>query len=307
MSADGYGPVLVTGCSSGIGRSVVRLLSSQAHSVFAGARKEKDLKELNRLPHVTAVRLDVTSTRDIRRAVELVRRKGEGLYGLVNNAGVNGFGPLLETSVTALQRVYSVNLYGYHRLTRAFAPLLMASKGRVVNIGSVNGFIISRLFGAYNISKHAVEAYSDTLREELAGFGVAVSTIEPGDFQSEIDANHFGRSKAEGLKRSRYAEELAEIVNSVQSSPETLQRNVYSPPAKVAESGAVALFSPDPKPRYLVGSRDEAVEVMDCILETLAQANRSRDSNLSREELVRMLDRHLGQAVPGAPQARRPP
>ena len=307
MSPDGHDPVLVTGCASGIGRSVVRLLSSSGHAVFAGARKEKDLKELDRLPHVTALRLDVTSSRDLRRAVELVRRNGGGLYGLVNNAGVNGFGPLLESSVEALQRVYDVNLYGIHRLTRAFAPLLKASEGRVVNIGSVNGFIISKFFGAYNISKHAVEAYSDTLREELAGFGVAVSTIEPGDFQSEIDANEFRFIKAEKLRKSRYAEELIEIVNSVQSSPETLHRNVYPPPEKVAEAVADALFSPNPRPRYLVGNRDEAAEVIDCLLETLAQANRSRDDSLSREELARMLDRHLRQTVPGDPQARRPP
>lgn len=253
-----------------------------------------DLKGLGSLPHVTPLRLDVTSPQEVQQAVELVRRRTGDLHGLVNNAGVNGFGPLLELSAEALQKTYDVNFYGLHRMAKAFAPLLIASKGRIVNISSVNGFLATKFFGAYNISKHAVEAYSDTLRDEVAPFGVRVSTVEPGDFRSEFDANYFGSIKAEEVAGSRYSEELTEIVKSVQGSAEMLHRNVYPPPDKVAEAVFDALFSPNPRPRYLVGNRDEAIEVIEQILKNLAQLNSGPENRLTKEQLVEILERHLG-------------
>lgn len=286
------GPILVTGSSSGIGRTLVEFLSSRGHSVFAGARKETDLRDLSNLPNVAALRLDVADSEDVQRVVEWVQGRGEGLYGLVNNAGVSGFGSLIDSSVEDLHRVYDVNLYGMHRMTRLFAPLLIKSKGRIVNISSVSGFLIDRFWGAYNISKHAVEAYSDTLREELAQFGVSVSTIEPGDFRSEIDANCLRLVKREEVAKSRYSKELTKFIES-RNSPDVLHRVVYPSPEKVAEAVSEALFSADPKSRYLVGNRSEAIKVVECLLETLAQVNNSLESSLTREQLAKMLDEFL--------------
>ena len=218
MTTKEFGPILVTGASSGIGRMITQFLSLRGHTVFAGARKEADLASISQLPHVMTLRPDVTNPEDIQRAVDRLHSEGKGVYGLVNNAGVVDYRPLIDSSVEELYRILNVNLYGIHRMTRALVPFLIESHGRIVNISSISGFLTLKFFGAYSISKHAVEAYSDTLREELDQFGVIVSTVEPGDFQSNITANFLPfLKKDELLSQSRYREELAEIIGDLES------------------------------------------------------------------------------------------
>lgn len=182
-------PVLVTGASTGIGRAITEQLSASGSRVLAGARKESDLAALNRLPEVTPVRLDVTRSEDVARVAAQIRDSGHGLYGLVNNAGIASLSPLVETSVEELHRIFAVNLEGMHRMVCALFPFLRESKGRIVNISSVGGILIDTFLGPYGISKHAVEAYTEILREEVAAFGVRVSAVEPGAFQSELVSN----------------------------------------------------------------------------------------------------------------------
>ena len=120
--------VLVTGASSGIGRRITEVLAAEGHFVYAGARKEADLAELDRIDNVEAVRLDVTSQADIDAAVARIAGAGRGLYGIVNNAGVAVFSPMNETPETDIDFVFDVNVYGPYRINRAFAPLLVASR-----------------------------------------------------------------------------------------------------------------------------------------------------------------------------------
>ena len=115
--------VLVTGATSGIGRTITERLSRQGFFVYAGARSAKDISELSALPNVQGVRLDVTSLTDIATAVEEIRRGGRGLYGLVNNAGILVIAPLIEASDKDIDDIFGVNVYGPLRVTRAFAPL----------------------------------------------------------------------------------------------------------------------------------------------------------------------------------------
>lgn len=131
--------VLVTGASTGIGRTMTELLASKGHFVYAGARKDQDLADLNKIPNVQAIKLDVTSKADIAAAVVTVERGGRGLYGLVNNAGVAVAEPLIEMEEEDLTFVFDVNVYGPFRMTKAFSKLLIASKGRVVTTGSISG------------------------------------------------------------------------------------------------------------------------------------------------------------------------
>jgi NAD(P)-dependent dehydrogenase (short-subunit alcohol dehydrogenase family) len=158
---------LVTGASTGIGRSIVEHLSSGGHPVVAGARKDSDLRALRSLRNVTPVRLDVTKSADIARVAAMIRASAQGLYGLVNNAGNGMMGPLPDSSVEDLHRALAVNLDGMHRMVSGMFPFLQKSRGRIVNISSINGFITEPLFGGYCISKFAVEAYTDTLRAEV--------------------------------------------------------------------------------------------------------------------------------------------
>ena len=129
--------VLVTGATSGIGRNITERLASKGYFVYAGARSESDMKALNAIPNVQAIRLDVTIASDIANAVATVTKAGRGLYGVVNNAGVVIVAPLVEADEKDMDFIFSVNLYGPYRITKAFAPLLFESKGRVVNIENV--------------------------------------------------------------------------------------------------------------------------------------------------------------------------
>ncbi len=178
--------VLVTGASTGIGRKLTERLAKEGYFVYAGARKEQDLKDLDAIPNVRSLRLDVTSAGDIAAAVDTVTRAGRGLYALVNNAGVGLGGPLIEMKEEDFHFLMNVNLYGPYRVTKAFSPLIVASKGRITTIGSISGILTGPHSGAYSMSKHAVEAFADVLAAEMAPRGVQVSVVEPGNYNSEI-------------------------------------------------------------------------------------------------------------------------
>ena len=184
--ADGKKAVLITGATSGIGRNAAEHLAKAGYFVYAGARKAEDIEELNRIDNIMAVRIDVTKQDQIDAAVALIEKQGRGLWGVVNNAGVSVQGPLIEIPESDLQFVLDVNLMGVYRVSKAFAPMIIQSKGRIVNISSISGVLTAYGYGPYSISKHAVEAYTDTLADEMWDFGVRVSAIEPGNYKSEI-------------------------------------------------------------------------------------------------------------------------
>ena len=168
--ADGHEEkaVLITGATSGIGRAAAELLAEQGYFVYAGARKDADMAELNAIDNIKAVRLDVTKQDQIDAAVALIEKDGRGLWGVVNNAGVNVVAPLVAAREDEFQFLFDVNVFGVYRVTKAFAPLVVASKGRIVNISSISGILAGPGYGMYAASKHAVEAYSDQLAFEMA-------------------------------------------------------------------------------------------------------------------------------------------
>jgi len=282
-----HGAVLVTGASSGIGRRTTELLASNGWFVYAGARKQEDLDALNALDNVEAVRLDVTLQEDIDAAVETVKKGGRGLYGLVNNAGVFTGGPLIETDIGELQWIFDVNVYGVYRVTQAFAPLIIESKGRVVNISSISGVLDWPMGGLYTMSKHAIEAYNDTLALEMARFNVRVSAIEPGNYQSDISMNARQRMAEKAVQNpdTRYAEEWAGMTGS----PE--DRSQYKEPDDVAAAIMHALSDENPKPRYLVvPDQKEAGWTINEMITELVEMNGQQPFSYNREQLIEMLD-----------------
>ena len=279
--------VLVTGASSGIGRQVTELLASEGYFVYAGARKQEDLDALNALDNVEALRLDVTVQAEIDAAVDTVRKGGRGLYGLVNNAGVFTGGPLIETDIGELQWIFDVNVYGVYRVTQAFAPLIIESKGRIVNISSISGVLDWPMGGLYTMSKHAVEAYNDTLALELARFDVGVSAIEPGNFKSEISSSARARmaQKDVQVENSRYAEEWAGMTDR------PADRSQYKEPEEVAQAVSHALFDDNPKAHYLVvPDQEEARWTIEEVITELIQLNERQPYSYSRDQLIQMLD-----------------
>ncbi len=285
--------VLITGTSSGIGLRMTEVLSKNGFFVYAGARKPEDLKRLDAMPSVKSVRLDVTIQSEIDAAVELVKAEGRGLYGLINNAGVSVMGPLIETPEDDMEFLLDVNLLGPYRVTKAFADLIIESKGRVMNVTSIAGIVSGPFGGVYSISKHGLEAYTDTLAVELAGFDVAVAAVEPGNYKSQIVASMVKRMKAKGYspeKDSRYGSML-ELVTG------PLDRSQYKEPDDVAQAALDFLTSDSPKRRYMVvPNQFEAAITIGGAFQELVQLNEGQSFSYSRDELVQMLDEALGQS-----------
>ena len=282
--------VLVTGASSGIGLKITELLSSRGYFVYAGARKEEDLERLNAMDNVQALRLDVTKQNEIDAAVQAVSHAGRGLHGLVNNAGVITFGPLIEIDESELDFLFDVNIYGTFRITQAFAPLILESKGRITNIGSIYGVTTTKYFAPYVMSKHALEAYSDILHDELARFGVHVSIVEPGNYNSNLVSSMIERAKAKNMsfENSRYRSEFERFKNY------DGDRSMYKEPDEVAEAVHHSLFDANPKRRYLVApNQQEANEAMQLVIRRLVQLNENQTYTFSRDALVELLDAEL--------------
>lgn len=190
--------VLVTGASSGIGLQIVDTLSRNGFYVYAGARKADDLKMLDAMQNVSAVRLDVTVDEDIEAAVDFVTKQGRGLWGIVNNAGVLRYSPLLSGPESDFRYTFDVNVFGPFRINQAFLPMLLESSGRTSIIGSISGYIPDYNDGGYVASKFAVEGYTDSLAMELASTGVYVGIVEPGGYKSQIRDKYVARALAGG-------------------------------------------------------------------------------------------------------------
>jgi len=283
--------VLVTGASTGIGRDIAETLASNGYYVYAGARKQKDIDALNAIDNIQAVRLDVTIQDDIDAAVETVRKGGKGLHGLINNAGIYIGGPLIEVDIEEFEWLMNVNLYGVYRVTQAFAPMIIESKGRISTIGSISGILSGRFSGIYSMSKHAVEAYTDSLAVEMEKFGVAVSVIEPGNYDSKIADTARKRmlDKEYAQPGSYYAEELEQWLN------QPWDRSVYKSPEEVAEAALHAMGNDKPLRRYMVvPNEEEAGWTIGKIIEEMVQLNEWQAYSYNREQLIEKLDTALG-------------
>src|SRR5579862_1546936 len=267
--------ILVTGASTGIGRKVTERLAAHGYFVYAGARKEADLQALGAIPNVRGVRLDVTRPADLDAAVELLTKEGRGLYGLVNNAGIYTDGPVIDTSPEEFDLVMKVNLYGPYRVSKAFAPLIKASHGRIVNIGSINGILNEMGSGAYQMSKHAMETFSATLAQEWAPAGVLVSIVEPGSYKSEIVRNTMTRS---GTLSQKDVDDWAKLKE----------------PDDVAAAVESALSETKPKLRYMVvPDAEQAQDTIKAQIEQLVQLNEGQPYTYDRAALIKMLDAAL--------------
>ena len=280
--------VLVTGASSGIGRKIAEHLASEGHFVYAGARKPEDIAELSKIRNMQGIRLDVTIPSDIAAAVETVRKGGRGLYGVVNNAGVAIIAPFIQVEEKELANLLDVNSMGPWRVAKAFSPLIIESKGRIVNVSSISGILSGPFFGPYSMSKHAVEAFADALAAEMNAFGVRVSLIEPGNYKSDIGRTTKVQVQAAANRAagSPYETQMRRMV-SVMDNYET----VYPEPDDVARAAAHALFDPTPKMRYMVVSNErEASVTISKAIEELVQLNQSHKFTFDREVLIRKLD-----------------
>ena len=243
--------VLVTGCSTGIGRSVAVGLRSRGYRVFATVRQERDIASLH-AAGLDSLVLDLRSSESIRSAVAAVlAATGDRLYALINNGAYGQPGAVEDLSRAALREQFETNVFGTQELTNLVLPVMRRQgEGRVIQISSLLGIVCLAYRGAYNASKFALEALSDTLRLELAGSGIHVSLIEPGPITSRFRANAFEAYRRNidktGSAHREYYERVERRLGGEKPLPFTL------PPEAVLDKVILALESRHPKLRYPV-------------------------------------------------------
>jgi short-subunit dehydrogenase len=244
--------VLVTGCSSGIGRCIADGLKRKNYNVFVTARKQEDIESLKKAGF-DAIMLDLADSTSIHAAVENVLSKTCGqLYGLVNNAAYGLTGAVEDLPIDTLRDQFETNLFGTQELTNLFIPIMRKkNEGRIIQISSVLGFVTMKFRGAYCASKYALEALSDAMRYELSGTGIKISLIEPGPITSEFRNNALNKFQAVVNKeKSYYSEEYREIEHELNADNHTVPFSLG--PEAVLEKVLHALESKKPRARYYV-------------------------------------------------------
>src|SRR6058998_2772553 len=244
------GTIFVTGASTGIGRATVERLAANSYAVIAGVRRDADA------PPAAAghVLIDLSEPESVVAAAKHLLEQTDGsLDALVNNAGINVNGPFEALPIDEWRRQFEVNLFGQLTLTRELLPALLASRGRVITVGSVGGRYSAPFLGPYSASKFAVRAWMDALRHELEPHGVKAVLIEPGAIDTPIWKK--GTSHADTVlagmtdeQKQRYAGQVAGTLKLAAMA----ERNAI-PPQKVAAVIAKALTARNPRGRYLVG------------------------------------------------------
>jgi NAD(P)-dependent dehydrogenase (short-subunit alcohol dehydrogenase family) len=256
--------VLITGASSGIGKSAAQRLAGAGWQVFAGVRDPSESGS-NGSGHV--VQLDVTSAGSIAAALEVVAERGGGrLDALVNNAGIPVAGAVETIAVEDFRRLIETNLIGQFAVTRAFLPLIRAAKGRIVFIGSLGGRVAFPYASPYLASKFGVEGFAESLRAEMHPLGVDVSVIEPASMDTDI----WGKGRAELAKvRSSLTAEQAEVYGDALAGFDERLASAgegAEDPDTVAEAVEEALTAASPDDRYLVGRGARALTLLEPVV-----------------------------------------
>jgi NAD(P)-dependent dehydrogenase (short-subunit alcohol dehydrogenase family) len=244
-------PILVTGCSSGIGHALASRLGRSGHLVFATARRPASIADLER-DGCRLLALDVTDEESMVAAVRAVEDEFGAVWGLVNNAGYGEYGTVEEVPMDRIRRQFETNVFGLSRMCQLVLPAMReANRGRIVNVGSMGGRLTFPASGYYHASKYAVEAITDALRYEVRPFGVAVSLVEPGPVTSGFESTA-GRTLAEA---SNGTGPYVELAGALRSGMDRLYRMPFASvgPERVAGVIEAALLGRHPRPRYLVG------------------------------------------------------
>ena len=229
--------VLITGCSSGIGRATALRLAKSGWSVYATARRPETIADLKDAGCQTLA-LDVTDEGSMRSAVDAVEQ-AEGAVGvLVNNAGYSQSGAIETVPLEAVRRQFETNVFGLVRLTQMVLPQMRSRRfGKIVNLGSVGGRVVFPGGGQYHATKHALEAISDALRFELRGFGIDVILLEPGlittEFGEAATASMTGITSSQDDPYARFNATVGAVTKGAYDSP--MIRLIGAGPERIAK------------------------------------------------------------------------
>jgi NAD(P)-dependent dehydrogenase (short-subunit alcohol dehydrogenase family) len=243
--------VLITGCSSGIGRETARVFLDDGWEVYATARNPADVQTLGDAG-CNIASLDVTEQDDVERVVERIVDEHGRIDCLVNNAGYGQLGPVEDVTVEAVEDQFEVNVFGPHRLVREVLPhMRQRQTGTIVNVSSVAGRIAAPGMGVYSGSKFAMEGISDALRPEVSEYGIDVVLVEPGPVDTAFSERADDEVNGDGIERSDAYESLYSILNDTAAIGGGGPGAVA--PREVAETILDAANLTNPAARYPVG------------------------------------------------------
>ncbi|MCG8330326.1 MAG: oxidoreductase [Chitinophagales bacterium] len=246
--------IIVTGASSGIGKSTALQLVKEGHIVYGAARRVEKMQDIETAGG-HAVKMDVTNHEQVHTEIQKIIEKEGRIDVLVNNAGYAIWGAVEEVSYEEAKRQFEVNIFGLAEVTKAVIPAMRQQKsGKIINVSSVGGKIYSPLGAWYHATKHALEGWSDCLRIEVQQFGIDVIIVEPGAIKTEfadVLSDNFANSK-----NGPYAD-LAEAISMTMANTEKPGNS--SPPSVIANIISKAIQASRPKTRYAAGKMAKQV------------------------------------------------
>ncbi|MFN2377808.1 MAG: oxidoreductase [Candidatus Binatia bacterium] len=244
--------VLITGCSTGIGRAAALRLVKTGRPVYATARRPDSIRDLE-AAGCTTLALDVCDEASMAAAVAEVEAR-EGAVGvLVNNAGYGSDGAIEEVPMDEVRRQFETNVFGLARMTQLVLPGMRAQRsGRILNLSSMGGRMTLPGGGFYHATKYAVEALSDALRFEVAGFGIQVVIIEPGIIKTEFGRTALDKVNAAAKPGSPYEDFHHKLAASLEDIYTGSLAKIAADPDTVAKVIERAITASRPKTRYLV-------------------------------------------------------
>ena len=246
---------LVTGASSGIGQATAERLAAQGYQVFGTSRQGKAMSPSS----FQMLALDVTDDDSVNAVIaKIIQREGR-LDLLVNNAGFNvSMGGAEESSIEQAKEIFDTNFFGVVRMSLAAIPhMRQQGGGRIINIGSVLGFMPMPYMALYTATKHAIEGYSESLDHEVRHMGIRVSVIEPAFMKTSIDAN--------SREVDRKIDEYREVRIAMEKRLDEMM-HVAEDPDVVANTVLKAAQASNPKPRYTSGNEASRLRLMNTLL-----------------------------------------
>ncbi len=240
---------LVTGASSGIGKSTVEQLLAAGATVYAAARRVEKMQDLEK-DGAHLVKMDVMDEESMVSGINSILAKEGSIDILINNAGYGSYGAIEDVPIDEARRQFEVNIFGLARLTQLVLPNMRENGyGKIINISSMGGKIYTSFGGWYHATKHALEGFSDCLRLETEQFGIDVIIIEPGGIATE-----WGVIAAKNLKKTSGSGAYAASANkAADSMAEMYSGSQLSPPSLIADTILKAVTVNKPKTRYATG------------------------------------------------------
>lgn len=262
--------ILITGCSTGIGLATAKMLKENGYKVYATARKKEDVKRLQDQGFF-AYRLDVTKPKHIKKVLNIILEEDQKLDAVFNNAGFGQPGALEDVSTEVLKEQFETNVFGLHEVTLQCTKIFRKQGyGKIIQHSSVLGIISLKFRGSYNASKYAIEGLCDTMRQELIGSNISISTINTGPVTSKFRENALQKFTSNiDIENSfftpTYKNELkVRLQNDKDDTPFNL------PATSVAQVVHKIMKSSHPKPRYYVTKATHILGFFKRILSTSA-------------------------------------